>query len=61
MPFLSKYAISNGNKHCLIRASPEKTVAEDVAFLKGYESLSENIDIVGLVLDTHTGLLKQVV
>lgn len=42
-------------------SDPEKTVTEDVALLKSYSSLGEKMDIVGLVLDTYTGLVKQVV
>jgi carbonic anhydrase len=44
-----------------MRGSPEKTIVEDVAFLKSYPSLAGKMDIVGLVLDTHTGVLKQAV
>jgi len=32
-----------------------------VEFLKGFDSLREKIDIVGVVLDTFTGVLRQVV
>lgn len=44
-----------------MKCSPEKTVVEDVEFLKSFPSFREQIDIVGLVLDTQTGLVRQVV
>ncbi|TVY58884.1 Uncharacterized protein LSUE1_G008713 [Lachnellula suecica] len=40
---------------------PEETVVEDVEFLKSFPGFGEQMDVVGLVLDTHTGLVKQVV
>ncbi|KAH8656191.1 carbonic anhydrase [Tricladium varicosporioides] len=39
---------------------PYKTVVEDVTFLKSFSSLEANMEIVGMVLDTHTGLVKVV-
>ncbi len=41
--------------------SPEKTVVQDVDFLKSFPAIADNMHIVGLVLDTFTGKLKQVV
>ncbi|KAG0649169.1 Beta-carbonic anhydrase 1 [Hyphodiscus hymeniophilus] len=40
-------------------ADPEKTILEDVKFLKSQPGLTDHINIFGLVLDTHTGVLKQ--
>jgi len=37
---------------------PDKTIVEDVEFLRSFPSLTENMEIVGFVLDTHTGLVK---
>lgn len=45
----------------LMKSSPEKTVVHDVEFLKSFPSIAENMHVVGLVLDTFTGRLKQVV
>ena len=41
-------------------SSPEKTVKEDVKVLKE-SSFFKGTQIVGLVHDTHTGFLKEVV
>ncbi|KAG4433619.1 hypothetical protein IFR05_010895 [Cadophora sp. M221] len=41
--------------------NPEKTIVDDVEFLKSFPSIAENMHVVGLVLDTFTGKLKQVV
>ncbi|PVH81016.1 carbonic anhydrase [Cadophora sp. DSE1049] len=40
---------------------PEQTVVHDVEFLKSFTSIAENMHIVGLVLDTFTGRLKEVI
>ncbi|TGO64903.1 hypothetical protein BCON_0005g01030 [Botryotinia convoluta] len=41
---------------------PEKTVKEDVAYLESFESWGNaNVEIVGLVLDTFSGIVKRVV
>ncbi|TAQ90005.1 hypothetical protein B7494_g1654 [Chlorociboria aeruginascens] len=40
-------------------ADPDKTIIEDVEFLKSYPSLSQNVNIVGFVLDTATGVVKK--
>ncbi|TGO15071.1 hypothetical protein BTUL_0044g00100 [Botrytis tulipae] len=41
---------------------PEKTVKEDVEYLKSFESWGKvNVEIVGLVLDTFSGVVKRVV
>ncbi|RDW80656.1 carbonic anhydrase-5 [Coleophoma crateriformis] len=39
---------------------PYKTVVEDVTYLQGHKSLSQNMEIVGLVFDIKTGLLTKV-
>ncbi|ESZ99074.1 hypothetical protein SBOR_0484 [Sclerotinia borealis F-4128] len=39
---------------------PEKTVKEDVEYLKSFESWGD-VEIAGLVLDTFSGVLKRVV
>jgi len=39
---------------------PEKSVVEDVQHLRSFPTLNANMDIYGLVLDTFTGVLKQV-
>jgi hypothetical protein len=36
-------------------------VVQDVEFLKTFPGFRDQMDIVGVVLDTHTGLVKQVV
>lgn len=42
--------------------SPEVTVTEDVEYLKSFESWSKaKVEIVGLVLDTFSGVVKRVV
>jgi len=58
---MSKFFTSSDSDTELTPTSPEKTILEDVAYLKGFSSLVENMSIFGLVLDTHTGILKQVV
>ncbi|KAL2060900.1 hypothetical protein VTL71DRAFT_8952 [Oculimacula yallundae] len=40
---------------------PEKTVVQDVEFLKSFPSIEENMLVVGLVLDTFTEILRQLV
>ncbi|TGO26468.1 hypothetical protein BPAE_0059g00380 [Botrytis paeoniae] len=41
---------------------PEETVMEDVEYLKSFESWGKaNVEIVGLVLDTFSGVVKRVV
>lgn len=41
-----------------LKRSPEKTIADDVLFLRSFESLRTNMNIVGFVLDVGTGLLR---
>ncbi|KUJ16760.1 carbonic anhydrase [Mollisia scopiformis] len=40
---------------------PYKTIVEDVDFLKSFPTIAENMEVFGLVLDTFTGKLKQIV
>ncbi|CZR62333.1 uncharacterized protein PAC_12230 [Phialocephala subalpina] len=40
---------------------PYKTIVEDVKYLKSFSTITENMEIFGLVMDTFTGHLKQVV
>ncbi|TEY40780.1 hypothetical protein BOTCAL_0421g00060 [Botryotinia calthae] len=41
---------------------PEKTVKKDVEYLKSFESWGKaNVEIVGLVLDTFSGVVKRVI
>ena len=42
--------------------SPDKTVKEDVEYLKSFESWEKaNVEIAGLVLDTFSGVVKRVI
>ncbi|KAK0101952.1 hypothetical protein ONS95_001239 [Cadophora gregata] len=40
---------------------PEKTVVHDVEFLRSFPSINENMHVVGMVLDTFTGRLKEII
>ncbi|KAM0132450.1 hypothetical protein ACHAP3_006489 [Botrytis cinerea] len=41
---------------------PEKTVKQDVEYLRSFESWGKaDVEIVGLVLDTFSGVVKRVI